>query len=123
MGPSLIQSGHTRAVDAERRRVPVGGARSGPRLDALPTVVAVALVAFAFAVLASTASARPIDAPGTPHPFTQQVASSRQTVPAPAPASDGSSAATLIGILAGTVLVLGGGVALLDTAGRRARVR
>jgi hypothetical protein len=60
MGPSLIHIEHARAAQAERRHAAPRPVRSRPRLVALPAVLAVALVVFAFAVVASAASARPI---------------------------------------------------------------
>lgn len=117
MGPSLIQIEHARAVQAEQRHADARPARSARRLAVLPAVVAVAFIAFAFAVVASTASARPIDAPGTPE-VARQVASPPHTS---APARSGSvSAATVIRLLGGTVLVVGGGFWLVDALGRRA---
>jgi hypothetical protein len=73
-------------------------------------VVAVAMAVFAFAVLASTASARAVDAAGLPRP---NLASSAHSAPAPA-SSDGTDAATIAAMFAGGVVFVVGGVLVFD---------
>jgi hypothetical protein len=114
-----MQIEHTRAVDAERHRAAVRPA-SSDRRPSVPTgvgaVLAVALIAFAFAAaLASTASARAIDAPGLPSP---NLTSSQQSAPAPS-SSGGIGAATVVGLIAGGIVLVVGGVLVFDAVANR----
>jgi hypothetical protein len=113
MGPSLIQIEHARAFDAERHHPAAPRVRSGFNVRA---VLAVALVAFLFPVLAANASARAIDAPGLPTP---NVTSSRHV--APVAQSDTTSVPT-VALVAGAFGLVIGGALLFDVAGTRRRV-